>query len=131
MNNREIKFRAWDKIKNKMYHFNEFWLDSEYQSIAFSLDDKERKLQEGNYSLDFYQEDLSELMQFTGLHDKNGLTDIYEDDIISIDGVVIGNKYENYELLKDTTNILIQGFGTEDWETTNIKAMERGCKYSK
>jgi len=58
------------------------------------------------------------------------LTDIYEYDIIGLDGLKKGNQYENSDLLKDKSNFLIQGFGTADWEATNKKAMERGCKYS-
>jgi len=58
MENRIIKFRAWDKSLEKM-HFPELWDNSMPSNW--------------NY---WYQ-----LMQFTGLHDKNG-KEIYEGDIL-------------------------------------------------
>jgi len=70
------------------------------------------------------------LMQYTGLHDCNELTGIYEGDIININGEIVGNKYENDNLLKEKTNILIEGFGTETWRATEQKAVDRGCSYS-
>lgn len=101
---REIKFRAWDLLENKMYYFD--------------FDD----LLTGNAPVNSTCLDY-ELMQYTGLKDKNG-KEIYEGDIIKADGVlydtvafvlkdmmqgnwknlenkeVIGNIYENPELVK-------------------------------
>ena len=67
-------------------------------------------------------------VQSTGLKDKKkDLTKVYEGDIIGGNGLVIGNKYEDADLLKDETNLLIQGFRTKDWLATYQKAMDRGC----
>jgi hypothetical protein len=68
--------------------------------------------------------------QFTGLKDKSGYTEIYDGDIISLNGIKIGNRYENSNLLAGTTNILIEGLGTKEWSNTEQKAFECGCKYA-
>lgn len=105
---RDIKFRAWDKWDNKMEFPNGSFLDVP-RRIA------------GNWK------EFLILMQYTGLKDKNGLKEIYEGDIIDVEGNIKGNIYENN---KEATDFVIQGFGTKDWCATYKEAMERGCKNS-
>lgn len=125
---REIKFRAWDKLRKQMLDVYEISFDSE-QIAGFCEAEKK------TYRLNPLDDDF-DLMQFTGLHDAKGV-EIYEGDVVvyaqnnlpvavifsnggfsvdlrgpnhsgesflgtmlSQDIEVIGNVYENAELLK-------------------------------
>lgn len=68
--------------------------------------------------------------QYTGLKDRNGLTKIFEYDIIDANGRKVGNYYENSNLLKDGTCFLVAKMGTKEWPRSEQEAIKRGCKYA-
>lgn len=70
------------------------------------------------------------LGEYVALKDKNGLTKIFEYDIIDANGRKVGNYYENSNLLKDGTCILVAKMGTKEWSRSEQEAIKRGCKYA-
>lgn len=113
--NREIKFRAWDEDG---YMFSPTGLGL-LSDGGVSVWDSEKNFGVNGSAV--------QLMQYTGLKDKNAGTEIYECDIIDSDGKIIGNEFETPELRQDKANLIVQGFGTGTWLDTYQEAVARGC----
>lgn len=92
---RDIKFRAWHKKYKKMFKIGQITLEKGIWN--FEPDDREYKGMSILYQPSFV------LMQYTGLHDKNG-KEIYEGDIIQYEDIIKGlvrysEKYAQYVLV--------------------------------
>lgn len=116
--NREIKFRIWDIENKEMLEVQELDFEPTFYGGRIAI----RPDQYNDY---FNTEDMI-LMQYTGLHDKNG-KEIYEGDIVGIDylsyivtGVVTYSTKDAMYILTNTNSIADENEPLGDYKNLEV-----------
>ncbi len=101
--NKEIKFRAWDKTKSKMFYFS--FREIHYNGILEGTD-----------------LDNCKIMEYTGLKDING-KEIYEGDIV-IGRILEEVEGVTYRISQDTFTVkwenLLAGFNLAEYDSFEV-----------
>ena len=113
---REIKFRAWNTVIG-------WWASKEPMTLNQLMLNNSTGISEKGLDEDFT------FMQFTGLTDKNGsgLIEVYEGDIIDVNGNLRGN---TYEIQQRKTDLVIPRMGTREWNLAYKEAVARGFDFT-
>lgn len=125
---RQIKFRAWDDANNEMVYSDKedcFYINT--KGALFMYGKKPTKDKVEDYHKDY------NLMQYTGIKDKNGI-EIYEGDLINIfyeskeyifDGVY-AVRITPYGIVFDFKNLLWESYAYNQFPSEKAKVSDYG-----